>query len=266
MTLFQIVVQLEFHLSDNNIIIVKIIVRIFICILYLYHFISHNNYYYRYYIEIILRFYYSLNFSSILVEFFGLFDYFKNKVYILQEDRAILYIKLFIEICLSILFTNIFFRLDYKYIKNNVIKFNSKSPEYYTIHIIKMLNIIYYMDRKSDFKNIMNELNISLRNRVHSPKCKEEIKCFYCHVYNSVELNREINDYIELSKNKIDNIPVHKLLEEKFPIFHSFLVNELTNYENIRYQWKNYFTAISIIIIYFYVFRYRNHRPVPAGL
>ena len=255
MTLFQIVVQLEFHLSDNNIIIVKIIVRIFICILYLYHFISHNNYYYRYYIEIILRFYYSLNFSSILVEFFGLFDYFKNKVYILQEDRAILYIKLFIEICLSILFTNIFFRLDYKYIKKNVIKFNSKSPEYYTIHIIKMLNIIYYMDRKSDFKNIMNELNISLRNRVHSPKCKEEIKCFYCHVYNSVELNREINDYIELSKNKIDNIPVHKLLEEKFPIFHSFLVNELTNYENIRYQWKNYFTAISIIIIFFYVFK-----------
>ena len=254
-TLIQIPVQLEFHMTDDNIILVKIIARFFFCLVYIYHLISHNNYYYRFYIEIVIKFYYSLNFSSILVEFFGLFSYFKNKNYILQEDTAILYIKLFVEIFLSVMFTNIFFALDYKYIKNNFIKFNSKSPEFYTIHILKMLNIIYYMDRKSDFKNIMKELNNSLINKVHSPKCKEETKCFYCHVYNPEDLNREINDYIELSKNKIDNIPVHKLLEEKFPIFHSFLVNELTNYENIRYQWKNYFTAISIIIIYFYVFK-----------
>jgi hypothetical protein len=52
------------------------------------------------------------------------------------------------------------------------------------------------MDRKSDFKNIMKELNNSLINKVHSPKCKEETKCFYCHVYNPEDLNREINDYI----------------------------------------------------------------------
>ena len=254
-TLIQIIVQLEFHLKQKNIIIVKTISRICICIIYLYYFISHNKFYYRYYIEIGLRFYYSLNFSSILIEFFGLIEYYKSKTFILQEDKAILYIKLFVEIALSVIFTNVFFRLDYKYIKANVVKFNSKSQESYTIHIIKMLNIIYYMDRISDFKIIMNELNNSLKNRIHTPRCKEDIKCFYCHIYNPTDFNREINEYISLSKNKIDNIPVHKYLEEKCPLFHNFLVNELTNYENIHHQWKNYFIAISIIITHFYVFK-----------
>ena len=254
-TFDQIIVQLEFHLNQNNIIIVKTFSRICICIIYLFFFITHNKFYYRYYIEIGLRFYYSLNFSSILIEFFSLIEYFKSKTFILQEDKAILFIKLFVEIVLSVLFTNIFFRLDYKYIKSNIVKFNSKSPESYTIHIIKMFNLIYYMDRINDFKNIMNELNNSLKNRIHTPKCKDDIKCFYCHTYNPIDFNREINEYISLSKNKIDNIPVHKYLEEKCPLFHNFLVNELTNYENIHHQWKNYFIAITIIITHFYVFK-----------
>ena len=253
---FQFIIQLEFHIKLKYNIALKIIIRAIQAIYYLINYLTHQTYYYRYYIAILIQFYYSLCFSSIIIEFFALFDYYKNNSFILQDDKAILYIKLFIELFLSLLFTNIFFKLDSEYIKNDIIKYNNSNSKYYSVNILKMLNLVYYMDRINEFKNIMIALNQTFKSKVHSPKCKnEEIKCFYCQKYNYMDFNKEINEYMKYSKKKKEKlIIINDWFKEKAPIFHTFLNNEIANYHYINHKWKNFYIAVTIVIIYYYMF------------
>ena len=250
---FQFIIQLEFHIKLKYNIALKIIIRAIQAIYYLINYLTHQTYYYRYYIAILIQFYYSLCFSSIIIEFFALFDYYKNNSFILQDDKAILYIKLFIELFLSLLFTNIFFKLDSEYIKNDIIKYNNSNSKYYSVNILKMLNLVYYMDRINEFKNIMIALNQTFKSKVHSPKCKnEEIKCFYCQKYNYMDFNKEINEYMKYSKKKKEKlIIINDWFKEKAPIF---LNNEIANYHYINHKWKNFYIAVTIVIIYYYMF------------
>ena len=253
---FQFVIQLEFHVKIKYNIAIKIIIRAIEAFYYLIHFLTHHTYYYRYYIAIIIQFFYSLCFSSIIIEYFALYDYYTNNSFILQDDRAILYIKMFIEFFLSLLFTNIYFKLDSKYIKNDIIKYNNSNSKDYSVNILKMLNLVYYMDRINEFKNIMIALNETFKSKVHTPKCKnEELKCFYCQKYNSMDFNKEINEYIKYAKQKKEKIvSINEWFNLKAPIFHSFLNNEIANYHYINNKWTNYYIAVSIIIIYYYMF------------
>ncbi len=253
---YQIVIQLEFHIQLKYVIALKIVVRCIEGIYFLINYFTHQKYYYRYYIEVILRFYFSICFSSIIIEFFALLDYYKNEAFILQDDRAILYVKYVIEIFLSMLFTNIYYRFDSKYIKEDITKYNNNNSKNYSVNILKMLNLVYYMDRLNEFKNIMIELNQTFKSRVHSPKCSNENqKCFYCQKYNNMDFNKEINEYIKYSKKaKEKNGIISDWLKLKAPIFHTFLTNEIANYQYINHKWKNYYTAVLIVIIYYYMF------------
>ena len=112
------------------------------------------------------------------------------------------------------------------------------------------------MDRINEFKNIMIALNQTFKSKVHSPKCKnEEIKCFYCQKYNYMDFNKEINEYMKYSKKKKEKlIIINDWFKEKAPIFHTFLNNEIANYHYINHKWKNFYIAVTIVIIYYYMF------------
>ena len=255
-SLLQIPVQLEFNLKEKNVIKIKIIIRILFCILYIYYFLNHLLYYYRFYIDACFRFFFSLCFSSSIIEFFSLKSYYIDNIFILQEDNAILVIKVFVEIILAILLTHIYYKIEFKVLAKNFSEFNSKRFQSYNNCIMKVFNLIYYMDRPNELKIIFKKFNKSLKTRVHVPKCAlDTTKCFFCHIYSYEQFDKEISSCIEFMKNKNNLMGERIKLQENCPILYNYFINEFKNitFWNIPYS-KKFYNIVSILITFCFAF------------
>ena len=257
-SLLQIIIQLEFNIKEKNMISIKIIARILLVIIFLFDFFNHSHYYYRINIEYIMKFFYYLCFSSIIIGFFALKKYYKNNYFILQEDKSILIIKLFIEICFSIILTYIYFKIEFNIIKKDFSNFNFHIYGTYNNNIIKVFNLIYFMDKADEIKVILNQLNKTFKTKIHIPKCKrEEKQCFYCHIYDFEKFEEEIQLFITFMKKNEALITKKKNLQEECPILYQYFSYGFENisFININYS-KKFYTIVLLIITFYYAFEH----------
>ena len=257
-SLLQVIIQIEFNIKENYIISIKIIIRGIFIIIFLFDFFNHSHYYYRIKIEYIMKFFFYLCFSSIIIEFFVLKKYYNDKYFILQEDKSILVIKIFIEICLSIILTYMYFKTEFNIIKKDFSNFNFHIDGTYNNNIIKVFNLIYFMDEPDEIKIILNHLNKSFQTKIHIPKCKrEEKKCFYCHIYDFDKFEEEIKMFITYMKNNELAIIKKKNLKEECPILYQYFSYGFKNISFINNNYsKKYYTVVLIIITFYYAFEH----------
>ena len=204
----QIVVQLEFSLKFKQIFLVKLITRGIFCIYYIRNFFNYNNYYYKYNFYYLLKLLQSCCFVSCVIEFVFCYDY-SNKLKVLQKDSAIIVIKLIFELICGIFLNETYFYIDNKKIKEEVKNFSYKNIETFNNKMIKFLNMLYFQQRPYLLKTILQELNISIANRIHNPLCKERKdteKCYYCHIYKSSQYILQMNQFISHISKKKRNI------------------------------------------------------------
>ena len=257
-SLLQIFIQIEFNIKEKYMICIKFIIRILLVIIFLFNFFDHSHYYYRINIEYIMKFFYYLCFSSIIIEFFALQKYYKNKYFILQEDTSILVIKILIEICLSIILTYIYFKIEFNIMKKDFSNFNFNAYGTYNNNIIKVFNLIYFMDKPDEIKIILNHLNKSFQTKIHIPKCKKEEKqCFFCHIYDFDKFEEEISLFITFMKKNEAPIKKNKYLKEECPILYQYFSYGFENisFININYS-KKYYTIVLLIITFYYAFEH----------
>ena len=250
----QAAVQSEFYLSFKNKVILKSILRGFFIIKYIHCFFDYDSYYSSFYEEKFFYFIFSLCFVSSGIEFIGLYDY-NNNLKVLQKDSATIIIKLIVEICLSLLLTEIHFYNDNMRIKKEVLKFSHLNPKSYNNKILKFLNELYYQQQPNLLKNIFLELNLEIEKRVHNPKCKQlkvnNGNCFYCHNYNSKNFSNQMNSFLNnINNNKFH----HNCIKTYFPLLYSFLENEIEEYLNMNFNQKNILTYFLLIITFLFIF------------
>ncbi len=253
-SLLQIIVQIEFNIKEKNCIILKIAIRSITAIIIFIYFFEHSFYFYRINYDYIYRFIVYICFSSIIMEFFVLNEYYNNKKFIFQEDKALLVIKICLEIFCSLLINYIYFHFEFKIIQRDFANFNSNIFSTYNNNIIKVFNLIYFMDKPNELKKILMNLNSSLKTRVHVPICnKENIKCFFCHIYNYSKFEIEIKNCIFKMKNKL----IKKInLKNECPILYQYLSNSFENvkFMNINYSQK-FYTALLILVTFYFSFK-----------
>jgi len=252
--IMQIIVQLEINLTFKSIFLIKVISRVIFCIYYIQSFINYNNYYYKYYFFYFFKLFQSFCFVSCIIEFIIVYDY-DNKLIILQKDNAIIILKLFLEIMCGIFLNEIYFYFDHKKIKEQVRNFSHKNTETFNNKMIKFLNMLYYQQTPIILKSILQELNISIANRVHNPICIEKKgieKCYFCHIYSSQNFISQMNFFISSIKTK--NNLESNCIKTNFPLLFSFFENEINHYKEINFSNKKSISALLFIVNYIYVY------------
>ena len=120
----QIIIQIEFNIKETHSIVLKIVIRCLFTISVFFYFFNHSIYYYRIKIEYSIKFIFFLCFSSIVIEFCSLNEYYINDRFIFQEDNSLLVLKIFIEIILGILITSLYFKIEFRLIIRDFSNFN----------------------------------------------------------------------------------------------------------------------------------------------
>ena len=262
--IFQIIIQLEFHLKFKYLLIIKIIIRILYCIVYIKDFFLNNFYYSRFFCHVFIKFIHSICFVSCLIELAFLYESNDEKT-LLISNKSIIIIKILIELILGYLLVKLFYYLDDKKNIMNLKNFNHNNPEYYNYQLIKIFNVFYFHNRKQYLRYILNEINIKLSNSIHKPLCSKNIfkaiynnnntdknyYCYYCHIYNPESFTNQINKYFVLinQKNNIKDI----YIKNDFSLLYKFFENEIRNFNDINNlsQKKNLISIIVIFIFYF---------------
>ena len=254
-SLLQIIVQIEFNVKEKYIIMIKSGIRLLIFVITIIYFFDHSFYYYKIEIEFSIKFYIFLCFSSILIEFFSLREYYNNKYFIFQEDKSILVIKIFIEIILAIIITFIYFKIEFKIMKRDFSNFNYNIFGTYNNNIIKVFNLIYFLDKPNEIKKILNNLNLTFKSKVHIPKCKKEEKnCFFCHDYDYFKFEKEIKNLHYLMKENIKQEIKINLKEDCSTLFLYFSKGfENIQFMNINHS-RKFYSAVLILITFYYAF------------
>ena len=256
--LAQVVVQLEFSIDFKYIFLIKAILRGIFCIYSFKSSFNYNNFYSQYKFYYIFKLFQNCCFVSCIIEYIFIYDY-NNKLKILQKDNAIVVFKLIVEIIFSIVLNEIYFYFDNKKIKEQVIIFSYKNIETFNNKVIKFLNMLYYQQRPIILKSILQELNISIANRIHNPICKERKgfeKCFYCHIYSSQKFISEMNFFINFIKEKNDID--YNCIKINFPLLFQFFENEISHYNEINILNKKSVIALFFIVTYIYIYE-RNY-------
>ena len=255
-SLLQIIVQIEFNVKEKYIIMIKSGIRLLIFVITIIYFFDHSFYYYKIEIEFSIKFYIFLCFSSILIEFFSLREYYNNKYFIFQEDKSILVIKIFIEIILAIIITFIYFKIEFKIMKRDFSNFNYNIFGTYNNNIIKVFNLIYFLDKPNEIKKILNNLNLTFKSKVHIPKCKKEEKnCFFCHDYDYFKFEKEIKNLHYLMKENIKQEIKINLKEDCSTLFLYFSKGfENIQFMNINHS-RKFYSAVLILITFYYAFK-----------
>ena len=254
LSLIQAFVQLEFYLEFKTIILLKNIVRGIYILYYIKEMITFDKYYSKFKFEYYKRIFISSCFISCLIEWCFLYDY-KNKLIILQKDFGIIFLKLIIELNLSIVLTDIYFHFDRNILEKTIENFSSKNINSLDNNMIKFFNIIYNGDRLHTLKILLLRLNKTLEKSIHHPKCKDS-SCYYCYEYSYKEFNFQIGNFIELKsrKNSINS------LEKEFPLLYKYLYNEITSfYLGFSSQKMNVIINKIIIIISFFFLFEKNY-------
>ena len=250
----QIVVQLEFSLKFKQIFLVKLIARGVFCIFYIRNFFNYNNYYYKYNFYYLLKLLQSCCFISCIIEFVFCYDY-SNELKVLQKDSAIIVIKLILELLCGIFLNEAYFYIDNKKIKEEVKNFSYKNIETFNYKMIKFLNMLYFQQNPNLLKSILQELNISIANRIHNPLCKERKdteKCYYCHIYKSSQFILQMNYFINYikKKNELD----YNCIKIHFSLLYNFFENEISHYKEINFTQKNSITSLIFVVTYILVY------------
>ena len=265
--IFQIIIQLEFHLKFKYLLIIKIIIRILYCIVYIKDFFLKNFYYSIFFCHVFIKFIHSICFVSCLIELAFLYESNDEKT-LLISNKSIIIIKIIIELILGYLLTKLFYYLDDKKNIINLKNFNHNNPEYFNYQLIKIFNVFYFHNRKQFLRNILNEINIKLSNSIHKPLCSKNIfkaiynnseknyYCYNCHIYNSESFTKQINKYFVLinQKNQIKDISI----KNDFSLLYKMFENEIKNYNdsNNLSPKKN---LISIIVIFMFYFIFEKN-------
>jgi hypothetical protein len=155
----------------------------------------------------------------------------------------------------GIFLNEIYFYFDHKKIKEQVRNFSHKNTETFNNKMIKFLNMLYYQQTPIILKSILQELNISIANRVHNPICIEKKgieKCYFCHIYSSQNFISQMNFFISSIKTK--NNLESNCIKTNFPLLFSFFENEINHYKEINFSNKKSISALLFIVNYIYVY------------
>ncbi len=251
--LYQIFIQLEFHIEFNKILIFKNIVRfIYIC-LYIFFYFKSNYLYIRKYYYFIFVYIQSMCLISILIEWATYYDK-KNDLIILIKDNSTKILKLILECTISLAFTEFFFIKEKRRIKRCIVSLSNTGKNNY-VDIILLFNLIYYKDNENELKEYIDMIFNIDRISNDSLKKKNIEK-----INKIIELN--INDFLTqkeqffLEEKLIDDLGIHSF-RNKFPCLYNYIkykIKMLIDQNKYIGKEYNYIQNIFIHIIYIYTF------------
>ena len=245
-------IQLEFHLSFKNAILVKNIFRALFTLYYLKDFLSFNQYYNRYYLEYAKKYFLSICFFSCVIEWCFYYDY-DNELLILQKETGIIILKFFLELNFALIVTKIHFKIDNSIIIKRISSFSSKNFKSFDYNLVNFFNMIYYGDRPSLLEKILRELNKNLDKNIHNPKC--ENNCFFCSNYSPQKFEEEKENFLKKQKQK-----EFGSLQDDFPTLYKYLYNEITTlYDSLQEGRRSIIVPKLFIVISFHMLFERNY-------
>ena len=152
--LYQIIIQLEFHINFNKILLFKNVVRsIYIC-LYIFFYFKNNYLYTKRYYYFIFVYIKSICLISILIEWATYYDK-KNDLIILIKDNSTQILKLILECTISLAFAEFFFIKEKRRIKRCIVSLSNTGKNNY-VDIILLFNLIYYKDNENELKEYID--------------------------------------------------------------------------------------------------------------
>jgi len=251
--LYQIIIQLEFHISFNKILLFKNIIRsIYIC-LYIFFYFKNNYLYIRKNIYFMIVYIKSLCLISILIEWATYYDK-KNDLIILIKDNSTKFLKLILECTISLALAEFFFIKEKKRIKRCIVSLSNTGKNNY-VDIILLFNLIYYKDNENELKEYIDMIFNTDRKSIDSLKKRNIEK-----INKIIELN--INDFLTekeqffLEEKLIDDLGIHSF-RNKFPCVYNYIKYKIKMLiEQNKYKEKeyNYIQNSFIYIIYIYTF------------
>jgi hypothetical protein len=111
--IYQIVIQLELNRKFNEVLVIKNIFRGIFCVYYIYSYLSNRYSYINKQFDSVLKFFYSMCFVSCIIEWISYYDY-KNDLVVLVKDKGIMSMKLILEILISFILTDFFYKKEKK--------------------------------------------------------------------------------------------------------------------------------------------------------
>ena len=260
----QIIIQLERHIKFKKFLTTKHLIRGFYCLFYIYSFFSSNYVYVRKYYDYFIRYFFSLCFASCLIEW-GTYGDLNNDLEILIKDKSVIIIKIFLEIIVSYVLTEIFYKKEKKDILKTIDNLTSKEEKKNNNNqIIKFLNLLYYRDDVNELKKLIEKIYNNSEN-VDTSKKISEVKKKTTPSFSLVKFLNEKKDFFLDIKNKTnreinDSNEIH-IFYKKFSSLYKFMelkLKERVTYDlNIKKNNK-YIENVFSLILFYYTFE-RNY-------
>ena len=266
--IYQIVIQLELNRKFNEVLVIKNIFRGIFCVYYIYSYLSNRYSYINKQFDSVLKFFYSMCFVSCIIEWISYYDY-KNDLVVLVKDKGIMSMKLILEILISFILTDFFYKKEKKRIENMIKKFNEKDwKKQKNCEIILLLNLFYYRDNEKLLKgyiDLVHEFNeekiIKANNSKKGEKESREGK--ESPIFSTIDyLNQKEKFSRSIHTQRIStNKDISHSFRLDFPILYNFIKKILCErIERTTFQSNNesYFEGLFSLLTLYYCFE-RNY-------
>jgi hypothetical protein len=260
-SLFQAIVQMEYHIPFKIMVFIKIFTRASFCYFYLKNIIHLNKSFYTkknvlYWKNFIL----SACASSCIIEYCFLWDY-NNNLIILNSDLTIVVMKILIELCMAFIIMKFIEIKELECLSDLTTTCNKTSNHRYEY----FSKYFYFLNSFEDHNNLQNLIKM-VRNffdlfyeHKTQNKCKKPLNetetipfvgCF-CEKYEIEDIYVYSNDFFEKLRIQKENKIKHesKFFKKTFPIYFEFLENFIqSNIE--KYKGVNDLSYAQFLLIY----------------
>ena len=267
--IYQIVVQLEMNRKFKETLVIKNIFRGIFCVYYIYSYLSNRYSYISKTFDFILKYFYSACFVSCVIEWISYYDI-KNDLVVLVKDKGIISMKLILELLISYILTDFFYKKEGKRIENMIRKFNEKDwKKQKNCEIILLLNLFYYRDDEKLLKSYIdliheyNEEKIIKTNVNKKNDSKEPIETNESPIFSTIDFLSQKEKFIHTIKNQriSTNKDISHSFRLDFPLLYNFIKKILCErIERTTFQSNNesYFEGLFSLLTLYYCFE-RNY-------
>ena len=274
--LYQISIQLGYHVKFEKMLYIKNITRGGYVIFYFFLFFSDSNLYVRKFYDYPIKLVETMCFVSCIIEWCTYYDI-KNDLTVLIDDDSAIILKLILEFIIGIVIVEFYYKREKKAIKKMIVHLNMKDSKKYRSYIfIKFLNLLYYMDNiplLTEYINTIfekNENNNNINNKIDLKKSlKDKSNPNYYSTTNNnskgnfelVKFLKEKEDFLSNKESHINNDENNKeqphILKEKFPSLYIYIKNtliELVEKDNLNSSNEKYIENYFILSLFYYAF------------
>lgn len=255
-SLLQIVIQLEFHLSLNTMLIIKHVIRAFILLDYSILYYSHRWMYISYAYEYGLFWFKTICNVSIVIEWIFYFDI-DNSLELLVKSSSMIIMKMIIELLISWLLVHIFIQQDHKQMVNFILTIATKPSLLAIQSANKVFYCIYHGKNETLFMKMLEAIQENYKNGIHSPQCTKN--CLFCKDYSNYSIDLFQSQYLGFKEKFENNTRGQRkplVIKSTFPFVYKML--EYIIYQNYErqnnFKREEYINALFLLVLFYLVF------------